>query len=313
MLLTKATLKGNWGTMLLPLKLNEEIDYPLLDQQISYLIDSKVNGIYSNGTACEFYNQNELEFDRVCALLSEKCKKENMPFQIGVSHMSPIISLERLQRSKHLNPGAFQLILPDWVVTTHEEQLFFLKKMEESAAPIPLVLYNPPHAKQVLRPADFIRLTEHVPGLIGIKVASGDAKWYSEMRDVATHLSVFVPGHRLATGFKEKVGVGSYSNVTCLSPRGAQNWYQLMQTDLEEALLVEKRILNFFDLCIKPFIDAGYSNPALDKFLAAVGGWAPIGTRIRWPYRSISEEEVTPVQKIAKKLLPEFFMNENKF
>ncbi len=32
-----------------------------------------VNGIYSNGTAAEFYNQTEGEFDKISQLLVDKC------------------------------------------------------------------------------------------------------------------------------------------------------------------------------------------------------------------------------------------------
>ena len=112
----------------------------------------------------------------------------------------------------------------------------------------------------------------------------------------------------MATGVKEGVASGAYSNVACISPRGAQIWWELMQTDLSAALEIQERILKFFDECIVPFKEAGYSNPALDKFLAAVGGWSQVGTRLRWPYKWIAETEVEAVRAKAKKYLPEFFI-----
>ncbi|MFQ9020965.1 MAG: hypothetical protein ACLR6J_05625 [Parabacteroides merdae] len=71
-------------------------------------LDSIIScGIYSNGTAGEFYTQNEEEeFIKTSELLAEKCSAASIPFQIGVSHMSPQISLNRLQAVKSLNPGA---------------------------------------------------------------------------------------------------------------------------------------------------------------------------------------------------------------
>jgi dihydrodipicolinate synthase/N-acetylneuraminate lyase len=197
--------------------------------------------------------------------------------------------------------------LPDWVAAGEQEQVDFLQRMTEAAGDIPLVLYNPPHAKTILKPADFKRLKAAIPQLIGIKVAGGDASWYNDMRLLQTDISVFVPGHFLATGVQEKVASGAYSNVACLSPAGAQWWWQLMQTDIDQALEIQQRILQFFDQCIVPFKQAGYSNPALDKFLAAIGGWGTVGTRLRWPYRSIAETEVAGARKIARTILPEFF------
>ena len=302
--LTAKTLVGNWGTLLLPIKEDDSIDFERLSEEIEVMIAARINGIYSNGTAGEFHNQTEDEFDHINRLLSEKCHRAGMPFQIGASHSSPFMSLERLKRSKVLNPSAFQVILPDWVIPTAAEQIDFLRKMANVAEEIPLVLYNPPHAKLVLKPQDFEMLSEAVPQLIGIKVADGDAHWYASMRQYAANLSVFVPGHHLATGFREKVGAGAYSNVACINPLAAQQWWELMQTDIDEALKIEQRINDFFAEAIVPYKNAGYSNPALDKLLATVGGWATVGTRLRWPYRWIPKEEVASVKKSAEKHLP---------
>jgi dihydrodipicolinate synthase/N-acetylneuraminate lyase len=183
----------------------------------------------------------------------------------------------------------------------------FLRKIAEAAEGVPLVLYNPPHAKCVLQPQDLFKLSGDVPQLIGVKTGGGDSQWYEEMRPYAKDLSVFVPGHLLATGVEQGVASGAYSNVACLSPAGAQDWWRLMNTDLEEALRIQRRIGEFFDRCISPFKQAGYSNPALDKFLAAVGGWGSVGTRLRWPYKWIDEKEVAAARVVARALLPDFF------
>lgn len=308
-MLTKDNLKGNWGTLLLPINADESIDYTRLTDEINYLINANLDGIYSNGTAGEFHNQTEKEFDRIQILLAEKCHEANMKFQIGASHPSPIISLDRIKRTTVLKPCAFQVILPNWIAANEDEQIFFLQRVAEAANGIPIVLYNPPHAKTVLVPKDLCELVKKIPQLIGIKVAGGDAKWYDEMKECSSHLSVFVPGHFLATGFQTGVAAGSYSNVACLSPKGSQLWWQLMQSDIDEAILIQNKILQFFDECIDPYKRAGYSNPALDKFLTAIGGWSNTGTRLRWPYKWISQDEVLQGRRLAKKYLPEFFEN----
>ncbi len=306
-MLTKNNLKGNWGTLLLPVNRDESIDYAKLSEEIDYLTAAGLNGIYSNGTAGEFHNQTEDEFDKIQNLLAEKCYHAKMNFQIGASHPSPVISLERIKRTVALKPDAFQVILPDWVITDEEEQIHFLQRVALAAGSVPIVLYNPPHAKTVLSPADFCRLANEIPQLIGIKVASGDAQWYNDMQQCSLQLSVFVPGHSLATGFQKKIARGSYSNVACLSPKGSQMWWELMQTNPDQALALQTKILQFFDGCINLYKKAGYSNPALDKFLAAVGGWSDIGTRLRWPYKWLNENHVQAARKKAREYLPEFF------
>jgi dihydrodipicolinate synthase/N-acetylneuraminate lyase len=305
--LTASEIAGNWATLLLPINPDESIAYDRLAAEIDALIGCGVDGIYSNGTAGEFYTQSEDEYDRVSALLAERGEAAGVPFQIGASHPCPQTSLARIRRAAALKPSAIQVILADWFPLTDDEAVDCLARMAEAAAPIGLVLYNPPHAKRVLRPETYARLKAEVPGLVGVKVADGDAAWYAAMRQHAAGLSVFVPGHHLATGVRQGAA-GSYSNVACLSPAGAQRWYAMMHTDPEAALALEGRIRVFMDKRIVPFITrAGYANQAVDKLLAAIGGWADIGTRLRWPYRWIPEAEVLHLRPAARGLLPELF------
>jgi dihydrodipicolinate synthase/N-acetylneuraminate lyase len=188
-----------------------------------------------------------------------------------------------------------------------EEIIAFLEKIAEAAHPVGLVLYNPGHAKRKLSPQEWGIVRSRIAALVGCKVAGGDESWYRAMQQHVPGFSVFVPGHTLATGFKMGAQ-GAYSNVACVHPKIAQQWYDQMKTDLPAALALEKRILLFINEHISPLItEERYAPQACDKLLAAIGGWANIGTRLRWPYRSIPEERVTVLQKKAQQLLPEFF------
>ncbi|MFC3196855.1 dihydrodipicolinate synthase family protein [Parapedobacter deserti] len=303
--------RGNWGTLLLPINEDDSIDFERLSVEIDVLIDAGVDGIYSNGTAGEFHTQTEDEFYQVSEMLATKCKSRGMRFQIGASHPVPVVTLSRIARTLHLEPAAYQVILPDWVSVGIEEACDFLKRVAESARPVPIVLYNPPHAKRVLEPEAYSTLVKQIPELVSIKVLDGDIDWYERMRPVAAQVAVFVPGHHLASGVNHGVASGAYSNVACINPWAAQRWWQLMQIDMKEALGIEQCIQTFFAGYITPFAAQGFSNPALDKLLAAVGNWADIGTRLRWPYRWVSSIEVERIRKGAHRTLPGWFFETN--
>ena len=286
-------IRGNWATLLLAWNEDESLDLHRVGEAIDRMISFGVDGIYSCGTAGEFHTLTESEFDAVSALLATRCEQAHVPFQIGVSHMSAQLSRERLKRVIALAPSAVQVILPDWYPITLEEAIVFLHGMAESAPGIGLVLYNPPHAKRVL-------------SLVGVKTAGGDDAWYEAMRKHIGHLSVFVPGHRLATGVGEGAS-GAYSNAACLHPGAAQTWYAQMLTDYPAALEVESRLFEFVVQHIVPFItEKGYCPGACDRLLAGIGGWADVGYRMRWPYRAIPEHEVERLRPIAQSLIPEF-------
>jgi dihydrodipicolinate synthase/N-acetylneuraminate lyase len=302
--LTRQTLRGTWGTVLLPVARDETIDLGRLADELAVLMTAGLDGVYTNGTAGEFHCLEEDEYDLITDVVAQACQRAGVPCQLGASHMSGQISLRRIRVAAAYDPAAIQVILPDWCVLSADEVRSAIDWMVREAGPSPLVLYNPPHAKTQLTPALFGRLAAEFPQLIGIKVAGGDAAWFGEMRACAGDLSIFVAGHHLASGLRQGAS-GAYSNVACLSPHGAVAWYRDMRTDPAGAARLETRLNAFLDRHVLPLQAAGFSNPALDKTLAAIGAWAPVGTRLRWPYSSVPAEVVTRLRSAARDELPE--------
>ncbi len=306
--LTAAEIHGTWATLLLPIQADDAIDFGLLGEEIEHFIAARVCGVYSNGTAGEFYTQSEDEFDRVNALLAEHCTRAGMPFQIGLSQPSAQLALERLRRAKALAPSAFQVTLPDWAPPNVAEAMVFLERMAAEAAPIPLIVYNPPHAKRRFTPAEWAMVADRVPGVVGMKVLGGDDAWYAAMQPVMARLSVFIPGHWLASGLAQGAR-GAYSNVACLNPSGAQRWYELCRSNPPAGQALGARIAAWWAAQIAPIITReGLSSMAADKAAAVGGGWLPgLTPRLRWPYRGVDEAMARRIGENARAELPELF------
>lgn len=293
-------IRGTYATLLLPIQRDDSIDYDLLAEDLDTILRCSVHGVYTHGTAGEFFTLSEDEFDRINALLAERCEAARVPFQIGAAFPTPPIALSRVKRAAALRPSAIQITLPDWWPPSFEECVSYVLRCSEAADGVSLVLYNPPHAKRLLAPAELLQLCEQIPTLAGFKLGGGDAAWYAAMQPVFARASVFIPGHSLATGIASGAA-GSYSNLACLTPRGSVRWNNLIHDDLPRALLLEKDIQRFMTEQVLPFRAAhGRSNMALDKLLASVGGWSSAGLRLRWPYLGISEEEALPLRRIAR-------------
>ncbi|MEN3613794.1 dihydrodipicolinate synthase family protein [Plantactinospora sp. ZYX-F-223] len=305
-ILTSETLGGTWGTILLPIRADESIDWARLDPALDILVAAGLDGLYAHGTAGEFHTLGEDEYDRVNELLARRCERRGVPFQIGASHMSAQTCLARVARARTLRPGAIQVTLPDWLPMSGSEVLRFLARVAAVADPVPLVLYNPPHAKTQVPAELYPVIRREVRTLIGIKVAGGDAEWYARMRRDAAGIAIFVAGHDLATG-RRHGAAGSYSNIAALSPAGAMAWQRMMAERPVAALDVERRIHAFFTEHVQPLQRGGYANSALDKFLAHVGDWADIGTRVRWPYGSVDPALAERLRPLARERLPELF------
>ncbi|RWF57460.1 MAG: dihydrodipicolinate synthase family protein [Mesorhizobium sp.] len=299
--------RGVWGAVMLAIDNRRAIDWEATAETIARLCASGVDGIYSNGTACEFHCQTEPEFDRLCDLVATIAGRACLPFQIGISQSNPRVARDRLTRVSALRLAAVQFTLPDWWPPSDDEVMRFVGGLCETAPDTPLVLYNPPHAKRRLTLEGIARLRAAVPSLVGAKLPGGDTSWYADMRRELPGFSVFVPGHALATGYVQGAH-GSYSNVACLNPKGAVMWWRMIRTDAAAAAEVETRIQTFLATHVLPF-RARYnvSDAALDKAMAAAGGWAPLGPRLLWPYSSVPDEEIATLAEAARTAFPEWW------
>ena len=157
-MLTRQTLRGTWGTVLLPVARDEAIDFGRLADELAILVTAGLDGVYTNGTAGEFHCLEEDEYDLITDVVAQACRRAGVPCQLGASHMSGQISLRRIRVAAAYEPAAIQVILPDWCVLSADEVRSAIDRMAQAAGPSPLVLYNPPHAKTQLTPPLFGRL-----------------------------------------------------------------------------------------------------------------------------------------------------------
>lgn len=298
---------GIWGAVLLPINGAGEIDWSALIQEVEILCDSDLAGVYTNGSAGEFHNQTEAEFDRIAEIVSDTARKTGKPFQIGVSNTNARVARDRLARVRNIGAMAVQFTLPDWWPPTPDEIKRYVDGMQNAAEDMPLVIYNPPHAKVQLSLDQIADLRGVAPGLIGTKLAGGNAQWYEDRRRLLPDFSVFVPGHTVAFG--RPLGAdGSYSNVACLSPAGAVRLWELAGTNPAAAQALEVRVVAFLRTYVLPFSkNRGLSDPALDKLMTAAGGWGPVGPRLMWPYSFATDEDVRSIAQVARRDLGELF------
>lgn len=298
-------IRGVWATVLLDVSPSGDILYDAIGRQIAAMAGAGIDGVYCNGTATEFHCQTEDQFFRVSDVTVSAARKAGLPIQVGASHPLAQGGLGRIRVAAALAPDAIQVTLPDWTPIDLSTAIRFLAACAEAAAGIPLVLYNPPHAKTVLSPGDLHTVAAAVPTLIGLKCAGGDRAWYAAMTPVLDRLSVFIPGHHYASGLAQGAR-GSYSNMACLSPAGAVRWARQATENAIAACDVERRIGRFMEEAIHPLLAAGFPGYACDKAMAAAGGWAGLSPRLLWPHEGVPDSAIERIAEAASRHLPEF-------
>jgi len=301
----RADIRGVWATVLLRIREDGSIDLDAIAEQVAAYAAAGVDGVYCNGTATEFHCQSDAEFEEVSRATASAARAAGLPFQIGAAHPLPRGALSRIALATSLGPAAIQVTLSDWTPISIDTAIRFLARCGDTAGGVPLVLYNPPHARTALDPAGFARLAEAVPQLVGIKCAGGDEAWYAAMVPVLARLSVFIPGHHHATGVLRGAH-GSYSNMACLSPAAAISWDRLTRSDPDAALATEARIAAFMAEAIAPILAAGHPGYAVDKAMAAAGGWTTITPRLLWPCEGLADTDVARIGDAAGRHIPEF-------
>lgn len=295
--------RGIWGAVILPVQDGAAIDMAALGDLVDILCGMGLAGLYTNGTAAEFFNQTEAEFDAISDLVLTRAGRAGVPVQIGVSSSNPRVARARLRRIARAGAVAAQITLPDWWPPSAAEQARFIEGMSDAADGLPLILYNPPTAKVRLDVPGIAALRR--PSLVGVKVAGGDAGWYAQRRALLGDMSVFVAGHTVAFG-RPQGADGAYSNVACLSPRGAVRQWDMIETDPEAARDIETRFRRFLNETMIPLArDHGLSDAALDKAMAAAGGWGPVGPGLLWPYSGATSGMVKAIRQSANHLLPD--------
>jgi dihydrodipicolinate synthase/N-acetylneuraminate lyase len=284
------TLRGTWATLLLPIAEDDRIDFARVESQLEFLCRSGVEGVYAHGTAGEFYAISEEEFDRINSLLAGRCEAAGVSFQIGACHLHPREALERVRRAAALKPGAIQVIMPDWVTLNMGEAADFVGSAAAAAGGVPLVIYNPKHAKHQLTAPEFAGLKAAVPSIIGIKVSKEDPAWYAAMKGMSPKIAVFAPGPRYASAVLEWGARGSYSMIAALHPVYAKRWEEIIYADPGRALGIEGHLQRFINDHLAPLrARFGLSGASSDKFLATAAGWTDVGPRMRRPYRGVPE------------------------
>lgn len=301
-------LRGVWATLLLDVNEDGSPRMASIDEQLQALAHAGVDGVYAHGTAGEFHLLADPMFESISIRFSENARALGLPFQIGASHPLPRQALERVAFASELRPLAIQVTLPDWTAIDTATASRFLAGCADAAGDIPLVLYNPPHARTVLDADALVRLCDAVPTLAGLKCGGGNGEWYRRMEAVLARIAVFIPGHAYASGVLAGAH-GSCSNMACLDPAAAVVWARQTETDPGAARDLERRVAAFMDDAIAPILNAGWQGFVCDKAMAAAGGWTRISARLLWPHEGVDGATIERIRLSAARHIPEFARN----
>jgi len=309
--LTADTTRGIWAGVTMPWDEKNRFQEDLYAQNVQRMIDAKVHGVYTTGSTGEFYVIEHDEFCRMVDIEAELCGKAGMPLQIGCCSDATAKTIHLLEyAASKKEVGAAQVVLPYWMELTEREVLQFFRDLYQACPDLPLVHYNIPRAKRYLHGADYLRVLEVAPSLIGVKYTFAGAH-FSQMQDdllSTPQLSYFV-GENLLVSAMQLGARGSYSSLIATNPKFMLEMYRLAETGRwNEAIKMQQHASRFFGDVDSFLGDRGEGgiDPVADKGLAVATGCFLGHQRCRAPYIGWTDETIAALRTWLKQNYPEF-------
>ena len=273
-------LSGCYTALITPFR-DGQIDESALRALVQRQIAGGVSGFVPCGTTGEAPALSSPEWDRVVSLVIETTGGR-VPVFAGTGSYDTATTVERTRRARTLGADGALVVTPYYNRPTQDGLFRHFATIAE-AIDLPIVLYNVPGRTGVnLLPETVVRLAE-IPGIVGIKEASGSLDQASQIVHDANDEFVVLSGDDSLTLPMMSVGAtGIISVVSNIVPEAVSALASAcLAGDFRCARATH---LALFDLSRAMFVE---TNPVPVKAAAAVLGYS--SPEVRLPLAPLSE------------------------
>jgi 4-hydroxy-tetrahydrodipicolinate synthase len=273
-------LSGCYTALITPFR-DGQIDEPALQALVQRQIAGGISGLVPCGTTGEAPALTAPEWDRVVSIVVQTAVGR-VPVLAGTGSNNTATVIERTRRARLLGADGALVVTPYYNRPTQDGLCRHFTAIAE-AVELPLVLYNVPGRTGVnLLPETVVRLAD-IPGIIGIKEASGSLDQASQVVREAPEAFVVISGDDSLT--LPMMGVGASGVISVVSNIAPEAVSALTYACLAGDFRYGREIhLALFDLCRAMFVE---TNPTPVKAAAALLGYC--SPEVRLPLAPLSE------------------------
>lgn len=164
---------GMGVALVTPFDNNKDIDYPALERVVNHIVDNGADFLVVLGTTGETPTLSADEKIAVAKYVKDKADGR-IPLVLGLGGNNTAEVISQLKEWDLSGYSAILSVVPAYNKPPQEGIYMHFKAIAE-ASPLPVILYNVPGRTGVNMTADTtLRLAREVPGIIGIKEASGN-------------------------------------------------------------------------------------------------------------------------------------------
>ncbi|WP_415063474.1 4-hydroxy-tetrahydrodipicolinate synthase [Bdellovibrio sp.] len=244
--------RGTFTALVTPFK-NDKVDYASLDRLVKQQLDAGVDGFVINGTTAESPTLTSSEVVEIFKHVRSLCG-DKVPLIMGTGSNNTAKTIEDSKKAQELGADAVLVVVP-YYNKPPQRGLYEHFKAVASAISIPTILYNVPGRTITSLAVETVRDLAKVPGVMGIKEASGKIDLAQEIINACGKDFVMLSGDDgsyvefLATG-----GHGVISVATHVIPKQMVQW----KTWVSEGQLEKARadINKYMDLINLLFVEA---------------------------------------------------------
>lgn len=285
--MSKKISSGVVTALVTPFK-NNEIDWLSFEKLLDFQIQNEVDGFVINGTTAESPNLNTKEVKEIYKFVKSRIKKQNLIIGAGLNSTSKTIDFHK--ELSELKPDGFLDVVPYYNKPT-QEGLFQHFKTIADVSSAPLILYNVPSRTLTSLGLETIEKLSSHKNIVGIKEASGDLSFMSEIKKIVPSNWTLMSGDD-ETGV-EFVGLGGDGAISVLShlvPKTLKELFLLARTDAVQAA---KKFMPLLRLTSLLFVEP---NPTPVKWALFAKGILS-SPECRLPLLALSEKHFSSIEE----------------
>lgn len=267
-------IQGSIVAIVTPMHADGSLDLPGLRKLIDWHIAEGTDGIVIVGTTGESPTVSVEEHCELIKVAVDHAAKR-VPIIAGTGGNSTTEAIELTHYAKRVGADASLLVVPYYNRPTQEGMYQHFKKIAESVD-LPAILYNVPGRTVADMSNDTILRLAQVPGIIGVKDATGNIARGSDLIRLAPKsFAVFSGDDATAMALMFCGAKGNISVTANVAPRGMHDLCAAaMAGKVNEAVAINNKLLPLHN---KLFVEP---NPVPVKWAMAEMGLIPSGIRL---------------------------------
>jgi 4-hydroxy-tetrahydrodipicolinate synthase len=212
-------LTGSIVALVTPMHEDGSVDYPALRKLIDWHIAEGTDCIGVVGTTGESPTVNVEEHCEIIRVAVEQAAKR-VPIMAGCGANSTAEAIELAKFAKKVGADTQLQVVPYYNKPTQEGQYQHFKAIAEAVGDLPTILYNVPGRSVADMQHDTVLRLAQVPGIIGIKEATGNierAQWL--IREAPKGFGIYSGDDPTAVALMLCGGQGNISVSANIAPR----------------------------------------------------------------------------------------------